>query len=62
MMLLVKFRNAAELFWDSLDSEEKRLVVIYGTYLVVSVVLSMQGRARDKMKCELLEEIRAERV
>ena len=60
MMLLVKFRNAAELFWDSLDSEEKRLLVIYGAYLVASVVLSMQGRARDKMKRELLEELRGD--
>jgi hypothetical protein len=61
MLLLVKFRNAAELFWDSLDGEEKRLLVIYAAYLIGSAVLAVQSRSRDRMKREIVEELRAVR-
>ena len=56
-MLLVKAKNAAELFWDSLDSEEKRLVLVYAAYLIGSLLVAWQRGSRERLKREIREEI-----
>ena len=59
MLLLVKFKNAAELLWDSLDAQEKAILA----YLAASLLVSVYGRAakanRERIKAELIEEVMA---
>lgn len=57
MLLVVKFRNAAELFWDSLDTQERQIVLYFLVYLCVSTLAMMQRLSREKLKRELREEI-----
>lgn len=65
MLLLVKLRNAGELFWDSLDTQERAQVLAVACYLVATVVATLAQRhsrrleqQRELLKQELLEEIR----
>lgn len=58
-MLVRKAANAAELFWSSLNEDERRLVV-YGLAWVAASVAAMVARAnRDRIKREIVEELTA---
>ena len=59
-MLLIKVRNALELLWDSLDSEERRMLAYAVGYLVVTLVVAYQRSSRDRLVRELREELRGE--
>lgn len=52
-MLLVKARNAVELFWDSLDGNERRLLVVWACYLLGSVLFALSGKADDRRRQEI---------
>lgn len=58
-MLLVKLRNAADLLWDSLDGQE-RFVLVY-TLLSLAFALLVRARQveREQLKRELLDELQA---
>jgi hypothetical protein len=57
MEMLSKFRDAASMFWDSLDTQERAILA----YLAASALVSVYGRAaaasRNRLKAELREEI-----
>ena len=57
-MLLIKVRNAAELLWDSLDAQERQVVLYFAVYTLVSIVAALQHASRERMKRELREEMR----
>lgn len=46
-MVFVKFRNAAELFWESLDAQERRLLML-GAVWVVMTGLSLVGEKAER--------------
>lgn len=56
-MLLIKVRNAAELLWDSLDAQERQVVLYFAFYMLVSIVAALQHSSRERMKRELREEL-----
>lgn len=56
-MIVRKTLNAAELFWSSLD-EDERMVVVYGLVWVVVSALAVAGRAsRDRLRRDIIEEL-----
>lgn len=57
MLLLVKARNAGELFWESLDSQERIMVLYFLGYLMLTVALAVQRASRERLKAELREEM-----
>lgn len=58
-MILVKVRNAGELLWDSLDSQERAIVGFACFYLTVTMLALLRSASRERMKRELREEIAA---
>lgn len=62
MEIASKFLNAAGGFWDSLDDQERRLLVVYGAYLLSVALVGWHRSSRERMKRDLIEEIRGERV
>jgi hypothetical protein len=61
-MLLVKIRNAAELGWESLDSQERMLVVYAGAWVVLMLCLRARQVGRERLKAELREELAGART
>lgn len=59
MMLLVKIRNSGQLFWETLDAEERRVIVYLAVYLGVTLLLGARTRMREQLKAEIREELRA---
>lgn len=58
-MIITKVKNAAELLWESLDSQERQ-VLLYGlAYLLVTALSVLQQTSRERLKRELREEIAA---
>ena len=59
--IAVKFRDAASMFWEALDTRERTLVLYAGAYLLVNIYLAVtareKARSRERLKAELLEEI-----
>ena len=59
--LVAKFWNAAGGFWDSLD-DQQRVVLGYLAIVAATSLLSMlRQRSQQRLKNELLEELRASR-
>lgn len=58
-MVLVKIRNAAELLWDSLDSQERLLVGYVVGYVALLVFCAYARRSRENLKRELMAELAA---
>lgn len=58
-MLLTKIRNAAELLWDSLDSQERQVLVYFLAYIAFTALVAWQHGSRERLKRELREEIAA---
>ena len=56
-MLLVKIRNGLELTWDSLDSQERQVILYLVCYLVLVAVTALQRASRERLKRELREEM-----
>ena len=58
MLLLTKAKNALELFWDSLDTQERAVVA----YLTASALLTawsvVSERSWERRKAELAAELR----
>lgn len=57
MLLLVKARNAGELFWESLDSQERIMVLYFLGYVALTVALAVQRASRERLKAELRNEL-----
>lgn len=56
-MLLIKVRNSVELFWDSLDAQERQMVLYFAAYALVTLLAALQRISRERLKRELREEI-----
>lgn len=56
-MLLTKAKNALELFWDSLDPQERMIVAYLAASAVVSVWTVLGEAAWQRRKLGLLEEL-----
>lgn len=56
-MLLTKIRNAAELCWESLDSQERQVLIYVAAYIVFTAWAAWQHGSRERLKRELREEI-----
>lgn len=56
-MLLTKIANAAELCWDSLDSQERRVLAWLALYLALTALLALQRRSRERLLQQLREEL-----
>lgn len=55
-MLFVKLKNAMELLWDSLDSEERRVLVYALAWFGLSVFAAVRRAQRDAFKREVLRD------
>lgn len=60
--MIWKFTNAVGGFWDSLDSEERRLLVVYGAYLVATLLIGMHSRSRERLKRDIVAELEQGRL
>ena len=56
-MLLVKIRNGLELTWDSLDGQERALVLYAVGWLVVMLLAGAARRSREQLRRDILEEL-----
>lgn len=56
-MLLTKLRNGIELTWDSLDSQERQVVLYFVVYTLVTLAATLARASRERLKRELREEI-----
>lgn len=56
-MLLTKIRNAAELCWDSLDSQERQVLLYLAAYVLFTAWAAWSHGSRERLKRELREEI-----
>lgn len=56
-MLLTKIRNGAELTWDSLDGQERKVILYVLAYAALSLFFAWQRSSRERLKRELREEI-----
>lgn len=52
-----KLLDALAMFWQALDEQERRMLLYFGVYLSVTLLVSMQQRSRERLKSELREEI-----
>lgn len=57
MLLLVKIRNAGELFWDSLDTQERMFLLYIVGSVLLSVMVSGQKKRREQLKDEIVMEL-----
>lgn len=56
-MLLTKIRNATELLWDSLDSQERQVLAYLVAYAVFTALIAWQHGSRERLKREIREEL-----
>lgn len=56
-MLLVKLKNSVELFWETCDTEEKRMVAYFVAWALVSILLAVQRAQREAFKREVLSDV-----
>lgn len=45
------------MFWAALDDGQRRLVIYAAAYALLSGLLALQHRSRERMKAELREEL-----
>lgn len=57
MLLLVKIRNAGELLWDSLDTQERMFLLYLVGSVVLSLMVSGQKKRREQLKDEIVTEL-----
>lgn len=57
--ILIRFRDAMGMFWDSLTSEEKRYMLYVGVYLGVTVIAAASKKSSERNKQQMLSEVRA---
>lgn len=58
-MLLVKIRNSLELFWDSLDPNERFVCAYALASLAVWLLVHAREAEREQLKRELRDELEA---
>jgi hypothetical protein len=56
-VLLTKLRNGLELTWDSLDAQERQVVLYFVVYTLVTLFAAVARASRERLKRELREEI-----
>lgn len=62
MLIARKIANAGELLWDSLDSQERTVLLYLAGYLLLMVAAGLRRRSRDNLKRELRDELEAATV
>lgn len=62
MLLLVKIKNAGELLWDSLDSQERIIFAYCLASLIVYLASAVsRGRSNDRLVRDVRDELEASR-
>lgn len=56
-MLLTKICNSSALFWDTLDSRERMILVYAGAWVMLVGALSMQRRSRERFRQSVIDEL-----
>jgi hypothetical protein len=56
-VLLTKIRNGVELTWDSLDQQERQVVLYFVVYTLVTLFAAAARASRERLKRELREEL-----
>jgi hypothetical protein len=59
MMLARKLLNASDLFWDSLDTGERMIVLYAAAWALLALALTLQRRSRERFRRDLLAELEA---
>lgn len=57
--ILIRFRDAMGMFWDSLATEEKRYLIYVGIYLGATVAAAVSKKSAERNKQQMLNEVRA---
>ena len=52
-----KLMDALSMFWQSLDEQERRVLVYMGVYFGLSMLVAAQQRSRERLKAELRAEL-----
>lgn len=60
MLLLVKVRNAGELLWDSLDTQERLVLCYVVVSLLVSLCAAIGKATRERVSDEVVLRLRLE--
>lgn len=55
--IATKLLDALQMFWQSLDERERRMLIYFAAYMGASLALSAHTRSRERLKVELREEI-----
>jgi len=60
VLLFTKAKNALELFWDSLDSQERMVIAYLAASAILSAWSTLSQRSWEQRKQELVDELRRE--
>jgi hypothetical protein len=55
--LVGKLADAASMFWQSLEPQERAILAYAAAWVAVALVSGARRRDRDRLKSELLEEL-----
>lgn len=55
--IATKLLDALQMFWQSLDDHERRMLLYFAAYMGASLALSAHARSRERLKNELREEL-----
>lgn len=59
MLLVRKIGNAGELLWDSLDTQERAIVLYVGVVVLAYVLGAARRRGHERLIAELRDELEA---
>ena len=54
----MKLKNGLELTWESLDSQERMVMLYAACWLLVTLVTAVARGSRERMRREIVEELR----
>ena len=60
MSIVGKLTDALSMFWQALDSEERRVVLYVGAYFICSVVFALHKANDERRRQRIIAELRGE--
>lgn len=60
MDIVSKLTDALSMFWQSIDDEQRKIVLYAGIYLGVTLALGLQGLASERRETRMRQQILAE--
>ncbi len=55
--IVEKFRDAISMFWQSLDEQERKVVLFYLAYVGAATASSLAARRRERLRAELTNDV-----